>query len=133
MPIGRIELLHLFSKAGFLTLARLLGRIDREGCPPPSACIWDSSPGSFRDYAEFIAGIKDFVDLCVTGIIFLLGGFVTNQMSRWWDIRTNCVGGLHNAAANLSMIASEPAASPSPALIPLACWFRWCHSGVGWP
>lgn len=58
---------HLFSKAGFLSLARLLKRLDiqrlreerAEGSastPLPSAIIWDSSPGSLINYDEFIAG-----------------------------------------------------------------------------
>ena len=37
---------------------------------------------------DFFSGVKDFVDLCVTGIIFLLGGFVTQSLTRWWNIRT---------------------------------------------
>ena len=59
--------IHLFSKAGFLSLARLLKRLDiirlreerAEGSastPLPSAIIWDSSPGSLINYDEFIAG-----------------------------------------------------------------------------
>jgi hypothetical protein len=58
---------HLFSKAGFLSLARLLKRLDisrlREeradgvpSTPLPSAIVWDSSPGSLINYDEFIAG-----------------------------------------------------------------------------
>ena len=58
---------HLFSKAGFLSLARLLKRLDisrlreerAEGVPStplPSAIVWDSSPGSLSNYDEFIAG-----------------------------------------------------------------------------
>eukprot|EP00966_Prymnesium_polylepis_P039991 928502-Prymnesium_polylepis.1 len=54
-----------------------------------------------------MSGVKDFVDLCVTGIIFLLGGFVTQSLSRWWTIRTECVGGLWNALAGLSMLATS--------------------------
>ena len=59
--------IHLFSKAGFLMLARLLRRLDgrrlqeeRGGgaarTPLPSAIIWDSSPGAMADYREFVSG-----------------------------------------------------------------------------
>ena len=59
--------IHLFSKAGFLSLARLLKRLDvrrlqeerAHGAPVtplPSAIVWDSSPGSMSNYDEFIAG-----------------------------------------------------------------------------
>jgi hypothetical protein len=34
--------------------------------------------------ANFITGIKDFADLCVTGVVFLLGGFVTTMLTRWY-------------------------------------------------
>jgi len=64
--------------------------------------------------ANFTSGIKDFVDLCVTGIVFLLGGFVTQSLSRWWTIRTNCVGGLWNALGNLSMLATSMWPTNSP-------------------
>jgi hypothetical protein len=33
---------------------------------------------------EFLPGIKDFADLCVTGVVFLLGGFVTTMLTRWY-------------------------------------------------
>ena len=61
---------HLFSKAGFLMLARLLRLVDRTRTQeeravaarelrellPPSAILWDSSPGSFVDYSECCPG-----------------------------------------------------------------------------
>ena len=53
--------------------------------------------------SDFIAGIKDFVDICTTGIIFLLGGFVTMMMARWTAFRKDCLAGLHGALVNLSM------------------------------
>ena len=55
---------------------------------------------------DFLSGIKDFVDLCVTGIIFLLGGFVTTMLTRWWALRSNCVGALHQALSFLAMYAA---------------------------
>eukprot|EP00946_MAST-07B_sp_MAST-7B-sp1_P004878 g4878.t1 len=67
--------IHLFSKAGFLTLAHLCACIREErlrqtaiqmnACvisargsmpTPPRAIIWDSSPGSMSNYEEFIQG-----------------------------------------------------------------------------
>lgn len=58
-------------------------------------------------HSDFLADIKDYVDLCVTGIVFLLSAFVTTQLTRWWTIRTQCVGGLWNAIANLQLITSS--------------------------
>ncbi len=55
---------------------------------------------------DFVAGIKDFVDVCVTGIIFLLGGFVTMMMSRWTAFRRDCLANLHSALVNQSMYAA---------------------------
>mmetsp|Transcript_48866 Transcript_48866/g.135572 ORF Transcript_48866/g.135572 Transcript_48866/m.135572 type:complete len:455 (-) Transcript_48866:440-1804(-) len=50
--------------------------------------------------------LKDVVDLLVTGIIFLLSGFVAASLNRWWAVRNDCVGELWNAMLNLNMIAS---------------------------
>ena len=63
---------------------------------------------------DFISGIKDYVDLCVTGIVFLLGGFVSTMMTRWWNFRTTCCGALHQAGTNLCLYAATlwPTASP---------------------
>ena len=72
---GRPWSVHLFSKAGFLTLSRICLRLrqakararalqanacvitaDRADISPPRAVVWDSSPGSMKDYNEFING-----------------------------------------------------------------------------
>ncbi|KAL1519089.1 hypothetical protein AB1Y20_003356 [Prymnesium parvum] len=62
--------IHLFSKAGFLLLARLLRELERQRttaqrgvAPPPAAIIWDSSPGSFSDYSEFVKGTWQSAEL----------------------------------------------------------------------
>jgi hypothetical protein len=55
---GRQWVVHLFSKAGFLMLARLAARLQK-GCSSealPAAVIWDSSPGSISNYEEFVSG-----------------------------------------------------------------------------
>ena len=64
---------------------------------------------------DFLAGIKDFADLCVTGIVFLLGGFVTTMLTRWWAFRTQCCGGLHQASTCMCTYAASiwPSASVS--------------------
>jgi len=56
--------------------------------------------------ANFVPGIKDFADLCVTGIVFLLGGFVTTMLTRWWAVRSQCCGALHQSLSNLNMYAA---------------------------
>jgi hypothetical protein len=58
-------------------------------------------------YADFISGIKDFVDLCITGIVFLLGGYVTLMFGRWWAMRTSGCGALHQALSNINMYAAS--------------------------
>ena len=65
------------------------------------------------DRTDFLSGTKDFADLCVTGIVFLLGGFVTTMLTRWWAFRTQCTGALHQACVNLNMYCavSFPTAS----------------------
>jgi hypothetical protein len=71
--------IQLFSKAGFLMLARLLRSLDlartraarraggaAEAAPslePPFGIIWDSSPGSFSNYGEFVAGTWQSAEL----------------------------------------------------------------------
>ena len=64
---GRRWVVHLFSKAGFLMLARLVAAMqavdERFPVPPPAAVIWDSSPGSVSDYEEFVAGTRAAADL----------------------------------------------------------------------
>jgi len=65
--------------------------------------------------ADYVSGIKDFVDLCVSGIIFLLGGFVVTMLNRWWFVRTNCVGGLVQSLSNLCLIATAVWSTPDPA------------------
>jgi len=64
---------------------------------------------------EFISGVKDFVDLCVTGIIFLLGGFVTLMMGRWTAFRRDCLANLHGALLNISMYAATIWPTSAPA------------------
>jgi len=55
--------IHLFSKAGFLSLSRLLDRTEADvRLRPPDGIIWDSSPGSLSDYAEFVAGTLHAAD-----------------------------------------------------------------------
>ena len=57
---------HLFSKAGFLTLARLLEALRQHGgCIEERlrAVVWDSSPGSTVDYEEFVSGTFASVEL----------------------------------------------------------------------
>jgi len=56
---------------------------------------------------DIIAGIKDYIDLCVSGIIFLLGGFVTTTLGRWWFIRLNAIGGLCQSLASVSLITTS--------------------------
>jgi hypothetical protein len=68
--------IHLFSKAGFLTLSRICDRLREErlrhtalqlnacvissasasATTPPRCVVWDSSPGSMSNFAEFIQG-----------------------------------------------------------------------------
>ena len=65
---GRRWVVHLFSKAGFLMLARLFAAMQADDgpclrVPPPAAVVWDSSPGSVSDYAEFVAGTTSAADL----------------------------------------------------------------------
>jgi len=57
--------------------------------------------------------IKDFADLCITGIIFLLGGFINTMIARWWDQRVSCVGAMHRALGSLNLYAASiwPSAS----------------------
>ena len=57
------------------------------------------------EITDFTSGIKDFVDLSVTGIVFLLGGFVTTMLTRWWAYRKDCCGALHQSCSNLAMYA----------------------------
>lgn len=94
----RILLLVLFH----LTLATIL------------AVIYSFIDVSKDDKTDFMSGTKDFADLCVTGIVFLLGGFVTTMLNRWWSFRSQCVGGLHQACVNLNMYAAAlwPSAKP---------------------
>ena len=50
---------HIFSKSGFLMLARLVTALERAGGEAVErlrGVIWDSSPGSVVNYDEFIAG-----------------------------------------------------------------------------
>ena len=56
--------------------------------------------------ADIMLVIKEFIDLCITGIIFLLSGFVVTMLTRWWAMRTQCVGALHGAIANLATISA---------------------------
>jgi len=55
---------------------------------------------------KFLPGIKDFADLCVTGIVFLLGGFVATMLTRWWAVRSQCCGALHQSLHNLNTLAA---------------------------
>ena len=64
--------------------------------------------------ADFLNGIKDYVDLCVTGIVFLLGGFVTIMLTRWWNFRTTCCGALHQALVNLCLYSATLWSTASP-------------------
>ena len=57
--------------------------------------------------AEFTLGLKDFVDVCITGIIFLLSGFVSVMMGRWTAFRRDCLCNLHSALVNQSMYAAS--------------------------
>ena len=50
--------------------------------------------------------LETFLDLTVTGVMLLLGQFVSQTLSRWWDIRTRGVGNLWGAINDLSMWAS---------------------------
>jgi hypothetical protein len=61
---------------------------------------------TLQDVKDFLPGVKDFADLCVTGIVFLLGGFVTTMLTRWWAVRSQCCGGLHQALHSLCLYAS---------------------------
>jgi hypothetical protein len=64
---------------------------------------------------EVLVAIKEYIDLCVQGVVFVLGGFVTLMTTRWWNVRTQCVGALHQAIANLVMHAAAmwPSSSSS--------------------
>ena len=57
--------------------------------------------------AEFTLGLKDFVDVCMTGIIFLLSGYVSVMMGRWTAFRRDCLFNLHSALVNQSMYAAS--------------------------
>jgi len=61
-----------------------------------------------------IISLKDLVDLFLTGIVFLLGGYVTQSLVRWWSIRKDGVGALWNAMCALSLIATSMYPSSSP-------------------
>ena len=50
--------------------------------------------------------LETFLDLTVTGIMLLLGQFVSQTLSRWWDIRDGGIGRLWGAVDDLSMWAS---------------------------
>ena len=61
-----------------------------------------------------LSTLKDLVDLFLTGIVFLLGGFVTQSLVRWWSIRKDGVGALWNAVCNCSLITTSMYPSSSP-------------------
>lgn len=90
-----VVLAHLIASA---TLAAVYSRVDIAG----------------SERTDFLNGTKDFADLCVTGIVFLLGGFVTTMLTRWWAFRTQCCGGLHQACTNLCMYAASVWPTDSP-------------------
>jgi len=90
--------IHLFSKAGFLLCARLMNKIiqnksradalqasacvissslSRNVTVAPSAIIWDSSPGSVKNYDEFIQGTWQSAEL-----IAKRGQFVYSKEAR---------------------------------------------------
>lgn len=56
--------------------------------------------------SDYINAMKDYVDLCITGIVFLLATYVTTMLSRWWAIRTQGCGALHQSLSFLSMYAA---------------------------
>lgn len=53
-----------------------------------------------------LTAIKEYIDLCVQGVVFILGGFVAIMTTRWWNVRTMCVGALHQSMSNLAMQAA---------------------------
>ena len=61
------------------------------------------SKNSLQDTMD---ALETFLDLTVTGVMLLLGQFVSQTLSRWWDIRTRGVGNLWGAINDLSMWAS---------------------------
>ena len=61
------------------------------------------SKNSLQDTMD---ALETFLDLTVTGVMLLLGQFVSQTLSRWWDIRTRGIGNLWGAINDLSMWAS---------------------------
>ena len=61
------------------------------------------SKSSLQDTMD---ALETFLDLTVTGVMLLLGQFVSQTLSRWWDIRTRGIGTLWGAINDLSMWAS---------------------------
>ena len=64
--------------------------------------------------SDFFATVKDFCDLCVSGIVFLLGGFIATMLSRWWAFRSQCCGGLHQSLVCLCTQAAGIWPTKSP-------------------
>ena len=95
---------HLFSKAGFLLCARLMDKIVRNksragalqasacvlsasspssSCAvAPSAVIWDSSPGSVKNYDEFIQGTWQSAELVAKRSQFVYSEEARLRMNR---------------------------------------------------
>lgn len=53
-----------------------------------------------------INAMKDYVDLSITGLIFLEATYLTTMIARWWAVRTQCCGALHQSLSFLSMYAA---------------------------
>lgn len=54
-----------------------------------------------------INAMKDYADLCITGLIYLLGTYLALSLGRWWAVRTQCCGALHQSLSFLCMYAAS--------------------------